>query len=442
MNLKFLKDFFLEKIWTIRLNKLPLSRAALLKVCRIVTLTVRFFLRNRLTLHAASLTYFTLLAIVPVLALIFGLAKGYGFDELLRAKLMTSMQGNEGAAERIIQFTDSAIANASGGIVAGVGVLLLIWTAVKLLASIESTFNRIWGVTRGRSWSRKFCDYLTLLVICPFLFVIMISTSDTVMVYLKDWGANLGLSESWFGFVDVLVGCLHLISAWFIFYFIYVFVPNTKVTFWSAFIAGVLAGTAYSILQSMYVYLQIRLTSYNAVYGSFAALPFFLILMNAGWVLTILGAQLSFAIQNVNLYEMEPGNGMRALCPRRHKICALRIVHKVAQNFMAHATPLSAVQLSQQLEIPIRTTRAIIHSLCEVKILVQLMSDKGEDERYQIAMPADEITSIYVLKQLDRHGADFAVPMDDMEFENIYNNAWSGNDTEPLYKLDLKKKEA
>ncbi|MBO5959695.1 MAG: YihY/virulence factor BrkB family protein [Lentisphaeria bacterium] len=440
MLLKKIKDFFLESIWNIRLSSLPFSRAWWLKVCRIIVLTVRFFLQNRLTLHAASLTYYTLLAIVPVLALMFGLAKGYGFDDVLRQKLMQAMQGNENAAERILQFTDSAIANASGGIVAGVGVLLLIWTAVKLLASIEATFNRIWGVTRGRSWSRKFCDYLTLLVICPFLLVVMATTSDTVMNHLKDWGAGLGMSDFWFSFVDVFMGCLHLVSAWFIFYFIYAFVPNTKVTFKAAFISGILAGSAYAVLQSLYVYLQVRLTSYNAVYGSFAALPFFMILMNAGWVLTILGAQLSFAIQNVNLYELEPGSGMRPLCSRRYKICALRIVHKVARNFVEHGKPLSAVQLSQQLEIPIRTTRAIIYALCEVNILAQLMSDSSEDDMYQLAIPADEVTSIYVLKQLDRHGADFAVPMNDMEFEEIYNSAWSGADSQPLYLLDLNKK--
>lgn len=434
-----IKNFFLETIWNIRISSLPFSKAWWVKVCRIVVLTVRFFLQNRLTLHAASLTYFTLLAIVPVLALMFGLAKGYGFDDVLRNRLMSAMEGNENAAQQVLEFTDSAIANASGGVVAGIGVLLLIWTAVKLLASIEATFNRIWGVTRGRSWSRKFCDYLAIFVICPFLIVIMITTSDTVTEHLKSLGDSLGMSDSWQNVVDIIMDGLHLVSAWFIFYFMYAFVPNTKVTFKSAFIAGVLAGTAYAILQSMYVYLQVRLTSYNAVYGSFAALPFFLFLMNAGWVLTILGAQLSFAIQNVNLYELEPGSGMRQLCPRRLKICALRIVHKVARNFVAHNEPLSAVQLSQQLEIPIRTTRAIIHSLCEVNILAQLMSDKGEDDKYQLAMPPDEITSIYVLKELDRHGADFAVPLDDMEFEEIYNSAWSGNDTAPLYKLDLKK---
>lgn len=440
MKLKKISSFFLETIWGIRLNTLSLTKAILLRICRIVVLTIRFFLQNRCALHAASLTYYTLLAIVPVLALMFGIARGYGFDRILREKLVAMLHGNQELAAKFLEFTESAISNAGGGIITGVGVLFLIWTAVKLLASIEKSFNGIWGVKNGRSWSRKFCDYLTLLVICPFLMVVMATTSDILSGSLKASFSSLPFASFWEGSVDFLMNSLHLVSIWFIFYFIYAFVPNTKVSFKAAFISGVLVGTAYNLLQSLYVYVQMSLSSYNTVYGSFAAVPFLLILMNLGWTLTIFGAQLSFAIQNVNLYELEPGSGMRPLCPRRNKICALQIVHKIARNFVTHGKPLSAVSLSQTLEIPIRATRSIIYALCEVGILSQLMSDNSEDDVYQLALPPDEVSVQYVLKALDNNGADFPLPPEDIRFEKLYADTWSAQDSVPLYQLELPKK--
>lgn len=440
MKLHSLKHFFLETIWSIRLNSLSFPKAILLKVCRIVVLTIRFFLQNRCALHAASLTYYTLLAIVPVLALMFGIARGYGFDGILREKLVAMLHGNQELAAKFLEFTESAISNAGSGIITGVGVLFLIWTAVKLLASIEKSFNGIWGVHRGRAWSRKFCDYLTLLVICPFLMVVMATTSDMMSGTMKNLVSGLPFSAFWESSVDFIMGCLHLVSIWFIFYFIYAFVPNTRVTFRAAFIAGVLVGTAYALLQSLYVFVQMSLSSYNAVYGSFAAVPFLLILMNVGWTLTIFGAQLAFAIQNVNLYELEPGSGMRPLSPRRYKICALQIAHAVACNFVDHGKPLSAVYLSKKLEIPVRATRSIIYDLCEVGIFSQLMSDNSEDDTYQLALPPDEVTVQYILKKLDENGADLPLPPEDLSFEQFYADTWAKQDSVPLYRLNAPRK--
>ncbi len=422
-------DFLVNGIWNVRLNTVPPLRAFVIRLCRVVILTLRFFFRNRCTLHAASLTYYTLLAIVPILALVFGIAKGYGYDQILKQKLMESMQGNESVAERMIDFADSAIRNASGGLVAGIGVLLLIWTAVKLLASIENSFNRIWGVKCGRSWGRKFCDYLTMLVICPFLLTVMATTSTFVVSHLEGLAANMPYPDTWIDIVKCVVHGINLVSAWFVFSFIYIFVPNAKVHLKAAAISGVLAGTGYLVLQAGYVFVQTKLTSYNAIYGSFAALPFFLIWLNLGWTLTIFGAQLAFAIQNVNLYEMEPGNGEKPLCLHRKKICALRITDIFVRAFIAHKTPYSAVQISKTLEIPIRTTRAIIYDLCEAGIITPLMSEKGEDDCYQVAIPPDEITPVYVLQRLDHTGADFALPPNDPEFERLIAAFWKNPDT-------------
>lgn len=423
--IKKTKEFFKDDLWNIKISTLPPAKGIMIRLSRIVMLTVRFFLQNRCTLHAASLTYYTLLAIVPVLALVFGIAKGYGFDEILKQKLMTSMEGQESVAERMIEFADSAIKNASGGLVAGIGVLLLIWTAVKLIASIENAFNGIWGVKCGRSWGRKFCDYLTMLVICPFLLTVMATTSTFVVANLEGWADNMPYPDAWIDIVKYVVKGVNFLTAWIVFFFLYIFIPNTKVKIKSAAIAGILAGTAYIFLQAGYVFAQAKLTSYNAIYGSFAALPFFLIWMNLGWTLTIFGAQLAFAVQNVNVYEMEPGNGNLPLCLKRRRLCALQIVKIFARTFRNHDAPKSAVEIAEALQMPIRTTRFVIYDLCDAGILVPLMSDKGEDDTYQIAIPADELTPIYILQKLDENGTDFVEPPSDPDTEAIMASLWT-----------------
>lgn len=420
-----LSDFFSDQLWNLRLSDLPFPRALGVRICRIVILTFRFFFKNRCTLHAASLTYYTLLAIVPLLALVFGIAKGYGYDRILKERLMAAMEGHEAVAEKVIGFADSAIQNASGGLVAGIGVLLLIWAAVKLFAEIEGSFNGIWGVKRGRSWARKFSDYLTLLVVYPFL-IIMLATSGTfVMSRLESIAGDLPYPEAWHSIVTFCAKGVHLLVAWFIFFFIYIFAPNTKVRLRAALIAGILIGTCHLGLQYAYLIAQSKLTSYNAIYGSFAALPLFLIWLNIGWVMTIFGAQLSFAIQNVNIYEMEPASGKRPVCDSYRWICALRIVRLAVLSFENREKPLSAVALSNRLEIPIRTTRRVIYELCETGILSALMTEKGELDAYQLACPAENLTPLFILQQLSLNGASAAVPEESPDFTAILNSVWT-----------------
>lgn len=422
-----LSDFFANRLWNIRLSDLPFLRAVWIRICRIVILTFRFFFKNRCTLHAASLTYYTLLAIVPLLALVFGIAKGYGYDRILKERLMAAMEGHETVAEKVIGFADSAIQNASGGLVAGVGVLLLIWAAVKLFSEIEGSFNGIWGVKRGRSWARKFSDYLTLLVIYPFLIIMLATSGAFVMTRLESIAGCLPYPEAWHNIVTLCAKGVHLLVAWFIFFFIYIFAPNTKVRFRAALIAGILIGSCHIGLQYVYIIAQSKLTSYNAIYGSFAALPLFLIWLNIGWVITIFGAQLSFAIQNVNVYEMEPASGKLPVSDSYRWICALRITRVAVLAFEKREKPLSSMELSKRLEIPIRTTRRVIYELCEAGILSALMSEKGELDLYQPACPAENLTPLFILRQMALSGASAAVPEEIPDFTAILNLVWANS---------------
>ena len=181
------------------------------------------------------------------------------------------------------------------------------------------------------------------------------------------------------------------------------------------------------ILQSLYVYFQTRLTSYNAIYGSFAALPFFLLWLNFSWTIVIFGAQLSFAIQNVNQYEMEP-IGSKTVSARCRKQCALRIMELSMRRFLNHQPPCSAEDFSRELEIPILSARSVIDDLCETGFLVPLMRDSSGDDRYQIALPPDEVTPLRIFRDMDSLGVSFPSPAGAQETEKQMDLLWDSAD--------------
>ncbi len=414
---------FFSIVWSIPTNDLPKLHALGVTFCRVVILTWRFFMRNRCTQHAASLTYYTLISIVPVMALLFAVAKGFNFDQMLKARLLAATHGNETVMLNLIEFADRAIQNTSGGLMATAGILVLIWSAINLLSSIEKSFNMIWGVRKNRSLGRKCSDYLTLLIIYPILMIVVAASSTMVFEYLCSWSV-IENSTTWKPVASLAATSIHMLSVWFMFFFIYIFSPNTKVAIKAAVIPGVLVGTLYMLLQYAYVYAQTKLTGYNAIYGSFAALPFFLIWLNLGWILVVFGAQLSFAIQNVNIYELEPGGGELPVSVRYRWFCALRIVHAATNAFMGHKPPYTLMELARDLQIPVRTARYVINDLCAAGIMIQVKDSPDTYESYIIALPPDEITPLRVLRGMTEMGASGPLPAVTPDFESMIDSLW------------------
>ena len=423
--LKRILAYFSLDIWQIKREHLSGKNAFFLQCSRVLSLTTMFFLKNQCALRASALTFFTLLSIVPVVALIFGIAKGYGFEEILKGKLRESMVGQEAVAERIIQFAESALQNASGGIVAGVGVCILIWTALKLLGNIEGSFNAIWGIPKGRTFLRRISDYLTMLIICPLMLIIVATSSAFLVAQLGGLAAKLPFSEATTQLILLASKLLPLFVAWLTFTFIYIFIPNTRVKVWVAFVAGVFTGSLYLVVQYVYMYLQTMLTSYNAIYGSFAAFPFFLVWLQASWLLILLGAQFAFALQNVQIYELEPGDV--AYSSHYENVAALRIMQRLCHAFLTHQGGCRIESLSISLEIPIRTTRRILDKLCKCGFVSQLQSDKNEEDIFQLAMPADEVTPIFILKTMNDYGSEGYQTADSEKFEKLYAEFWTAD---------------
>lgn len=400
--IKKINDFFSTEIWRIRADKLPKSKSFFLRQLRIIVLAWRGFDEDKCKLRASALTFYSLLSIVPIVAMAFGVAKGFGFEKRLEVVLLEKFPGQEEVIGRVILFAQSFLQNTQGGLIAGIGIAVLFWTVIKVLGNIETSFNDIWGIKHGRSIGRKFSDYMSVMLICPILLIM--SSSMTVLItsqvaLILDKIAILGALAPLIMFSLKFLPYLFL---WILFTFFYAFMPNTKVLIRSAFLGGVVAGTIYQLTQWAYITFQIGASKYGAIYGSFAALPLFLVWLQVSWLIVLFGAEISFAEQNVETYEFEPDSLKVSGAFKR--LLALRITHLCVKNFFKAKTPWTAAQIAHRLEIPVRLVRQILFELTESGVLVEVRFSDLNEVAYQPAKDIEHLTIQDVLETLDTHG--------------------------------------
>lgn len=402
-------QFLKTDIWRIRSSKLTGQKSFWIRQLRIILLAIRGFGEDKCQLRASALTYYSLMSVVPVAAMAFGIAKGFGFEKLLEEKILGGLPGQEEVAQQIIGFARSFLENSRGGLIAGIGIVALFWTVIKVLGNIESSFNDIWGIRAARTAGRKFGDYLSIMLICPIL--IIMSSSVTVLVT-----SQITLIVEKLAFLgpvgDAVLFSLRVLPyavIWIVFTFIYKFLPNTRVQLKSALIAGIIAGTSFQVVQLIYIYFQVGVAKYGAIYGSFAALPLFLIWLQLSWLIVLFGAEVSFAEQNVETYEFEAD--CLKVSHSFRELLSLNIAHLCVKKFRQAEKALSADEVSHELEIPVRLVRQILYELVEARVLSEVKLDDRETMAYQPARDIEDLTITNVLNQLNRRGVNW-IPLD------------------------------
>jgi len=397
-------EFIRIGIWRIRLKDTSRIKYFFIKQLRILILAIRGFAEDKCPLSASALTFYSILSIVPVVAMAFGIAKGFGFQKLLEKELLDKFQGQEEVMNRVVAFAHSLLENTKGHMIASIGILFLLWTVIKLLSQIERSFNDIWEVKNPRTYGRKFSDYLSIMLISPILFIL----SSSVTVFITTQIAVITQKVALLGmFSPIIFFMLKLIPyglIWILFVFIYILMPNTKVNFSSGLIAGVIAGTIYQIAQWAYITFQVGMARYNAIYGSFAALPLFLIWIQLSWLIVLFGAEISFAYQYVDTYDFEPDR--RFISPAFKKLLSLQISRLIISTFLKAEPPLSAFNISKTLEIPIRLVQQILDELVETGILSDTEVKKNKEMSYQPARDINAITINSVIEALEQKGVD------------------------------------
>lgn len=397
-------EFVRTGIWRIRLKDLAHTRRFLIKYLRVFIIALKDFIDDKCPLRASALTFYSLLSVVPVVAMAFAIAKGFGFQQKLEMQLMEKFAGQEAVIMKVIEFSRNMLDNTKGGLIAGVGVAVLLWAVISVLGQIEESFNDIWGIKKSRSFGRKFSDYLSMILIAPILLIISSSATVLITTRIEEITSRIALLGFFSPLISMLLKALPYGLIWILFAFIYIFMPNRKVSIFSGFFAGITAGTIFVIVQKIYILFQIGVAKYNAIYGSFAALPLFLVWLQLSWLIVLFGAELSFSHQNVETFEFEPDR--KRISPFFKKLLSLQLLHMLVKNFAAGGRPVNAPQICEALDMPIRLVREIIGDLMECSLISSCSVETTGEEAYQPGRDISEYSIAFIMDTLDNKGID------------------------------------
>ena len=405
--------FLTYDIWRITESEVTKTTYALYNIIKTVSVCVTRFAKDRLVNKASALTYSTLLAIVPILAVLFAIARGFGFDNVMEEQIRNNFGGSPEAAEAVLTFAQSYLAQTKSGVFLGIGLVLLFWTVINLVMEIEITFNRIWEVKRQRSVYRQITDFFSMILLVPVLIVVSAGLSIFTTTTLKEMEDFALLAPV----LQFLIRLVPYMFTWFMFTGLYVFMPNTKVKFKHAFIAGIIAGTAFQAFQYLYINSQLWVSKYNAIYGSFAALPLFLLWLHVSWTICLFGAELTYAGQNIKSFSFEQDT--RNISLRYRDFIVILVMSLIAKRFERNEPPYTAAQLSEENRIPLRLTRKILYLLQEINVIHEVADDrKSEETAYQPSMDVGRLSVGLVLNRLYTKGSeDFKIDKD-KEFGN------------------------
>lgn len=398
---KRVTHFLTHNLWRVRLDKLGKKQSFLVRQLRVFSLAINGFNEDKCLLKATALTYYTLFSIVPIIALAFAIAKGFGFEHSLQQDLLLKFQDQKDILTQAFVYADKMLANTKGGLIAGVGIVLLLWSIISLLNSIENSFNEIWEIKRGRTWTRKITDYLSIMLIGP-VFIIL---SGGLTVWLKTGLDTVASNVSIISPATALLLKLFAFALmWGMFIFLYMALPNTKVTFKGAAMGSLVAAILFEFLQWAYVSSQIGVAQYNKIYGSFAALPLFLVWVQYSWFVVLFGAELTFAHQNVDHYELE--TEINNISDRYKRVIALMIANLVVKNFNEGKQALTAIQIASKLDLPVRLARVVINEFTETGVFNEVKMANDKEIGYQPGISDSRLTVKFIIDKLDERGVN------------------------------------
>lgn len=398
-------EFVTNTIWRVRINKVGKRQGIVIRQLRIISLSINGFKEDNCLTYATALTFYTLFSIVPILALVFAIAKGFGYEKNLQDQILRNYQQYADILSNAFVYANAMLSTTKGGVIAGFGIVLLLWSVMQLLINIENSFNDVWEITRGRSWVRKVTDYLTIMLVGPLLLIV----SGGLTVAIQTEIGNLHMLGFISTFFVKLMAYALVASA---FTFLYMVMPNTKVTFKAALKAAVIATILFEFVGWGYIRFQIGANRLNVIYGSFAALPLFLIWVQYSWYIVLFGSELSYSYQNVDHYELE--DDIQNLSSRYKKAISLLIANLVAKRFYNNEAPLNVIQISEKLDLPSRLTRMIVNEFVETGIFVEVATANDKEVVYQPGVTESKFTVQYLIDSIDRKGIN-SLPINDTD---------------------------
>ncbi len=386
--------FFKVDIWRKSASDMSPAKWLLFEVLKKLVLAIRFFTAKRVTQKASALTYCTLLAIVPILAVVFAIARGFGYSKYIEVWFKGALESQPQVADVIIGFVNSYLVHTKSGVFLGIGLVFMLYTVLMLVSNVEQTFNEIWQVKKPRSLFRTFTDYVAMFFSFPIIIVLTSGVTIFITTIADEMPNFLLLAPMMRFFIDLIPYVI--MSAMFV--ALYIFMPNTHVKPMAALVPGILAGFAMQGLQIIYIHSQVFLSSYNAIYGSFAALPLFMLWIQISWTICLFGAELCYANQNLDYYDYD---AQTSEISHRYTImlCA-QLMGRICKRFESGQRPYTSNELCSDTQIPIRIVNDLLYKLTEARLLVEITTDeKGEASFY---MPAEDLRNLSLGVMIDR----------------------------------------
>lgn len=393
-------NFIRYDIWRIAENELSKSRRLSYRFIKIIVLATRGFISERLSVKASALTYSILFAIVPVIALLIAVGRGFGVENLIETWLEQTFVAQVDMIPTIMQFVTRYLETTQGGLFIGIGIVVLIISVINFFIQVELAFNEIWQVKKSRSVLKQFSIYFSSIFILPVLIIL----SSGVSIYF-----NAVVSKSFI--VELLSPILRFgvkfapyLLNWIFFSLLYLAVPNTKVKLINALIAGIIAGTAFQVFQMLYINGQVYLSRYNVVYGGFAAIPLLLLWLQISCLIVLLGAEISYASQNIQYFEFEID--AKNISPRYKNTLILFITYVIIKQFEGKKPPLSAYQIVSEYSLPSRLVNQILMKLIDVKIIIEVFNEENKDKTYQPAFDINQLTVSLLYDKIESFGSE------------------------------------
>ena len=382
-------------------------------VMRTIALVVRGFTSKNLNDQAKALTYSLIFAVVPILAMIVAVAKGFGVADVIEQQLNASFLGETNMVPTIMSMVERYLETAQGGVFIGIGILILLWAVYSFFQSVESAFNRIWNVKKSRSILRQATTYIAIVVLIPVLIV----CSAGLNIFVHSAFENVVHAQ---GIHEALhtggVKFLQFLMCWLMFTIMYIAVPNTKVRFMSALIPGVIMGTLFQLLQMLSVYLIALLGRTSIVYGAFASIPILMTWLQWTSLLILIGAEMSYAIQNNEEFEYE--HDLNRMSRRYKDFIMLYLLSIIIKRFENDEAPLTAHELAIRDHLPIRVVNQLVGRLVETGVVREVFQEEDDEEkRFQPALDTHKISIGMVIDRIDAQGAEefLASPTEEMQ---------------------------
>lgn len=297
-----LKRFFRDDIWTLEMENLSKAGARFIKYMKVMMITIKTFSSEKIGFQAVALSFFSTMSVIPFVAIVFAITGGFGLADKLKEFLYGYFNNSQQTIDMMLGFAQNIIDTAQSGAVGLVSALLFFWIVVWMMMNVEKVFNNVWRVQKSRNLFRRLSVIIAMLFVSPFIVLVFFGGSFVYSHALSYLGLDI---EELSAFKTIFTWALFGVIATMTFSAMYKFIPNAPVDYPNALRAAAFSGVAFTVMQYLYLETQVFVSRMNGIYGAFAAVPLFMIWINIGWFIILIGAELSYAFQHVDSYNIE-----------------------------------------------------------------------------------------------------------------------------------------